>query len=125
MFSSFKSEQYDMFESFPSWYLDNYSTFRGRLREVKLNATTAFFLSIARNKMYMMWWWNPDSDDPIKVTFEINAYGDELNTQKATMREWLKKNGYSKVHDDGKEQKFAIYIQTIEDVVNLFEEFMS
>lgn len=125
MFSSFKSEQYDMFESFPSWYLDNYSTFRGRLREVKLNATTAFFLSNARNKMYMMWWWAPDSTSPIKVTFEINAGGDELIGLKATMRDWLKKNGYTKLKDDGKEQKFAIEIETIEDVVNLFEEFMS
>lgn len=125
MFSSFKSEQYDMFESFPSWYIENYDTFRGRLREVKLNATTAFFLSVARNKMYMMWWWNPDSEDPIKVTFEINATGDELNSQKATMKEWLKQNGYNKIQDDGKEQKFAIHIKTISGVIDLFEEFMS
>jgi len=126
MFSSFKSEQYDMFESFPTWYIENYDTFRGRLREVKLNATTAFFLSNARNKMYMMWWWNPDSDDPTKVTFEINMLtGSELNSQKATMKEWLKKNGHTKVHDDGKEQKFAIFVNTIDDVITLFQEFMS
>lgn len=125
MFATFKSEQYDMFESFPDWYIQNYDTFRGKLREVKLNATTAFFLSNARNKMYMMWWWNPDSQEPIKITFEINACGEELKTQKATMHKWLKQNGYSKIHDDGKEQKFAIFAETTNDVITLFEEFMS
>lgn len=126
MFTNFKSDQYDMFESLPQWYIDNYDTFRGRLREVNLNATTAFFLSNARNKMYMMWWWNPNSDDPIKVTFEINLPdGDALSSQKETMKKWLATNGHKKVHDDGKVQKFAIFIDNIDGVVSLFKEFMS
>jgi hypothetical protein len=126
MFTNFKSDQYDMFESLPQWYIDNYDTFRGRLREVNLNATTAFFLSNARNKMYMMWWWNPNSDDPIKVTFEINLPdGDGLTAQKETMKKWLATNGHKKVHDDGKVQKFAIFVDNIDGVVSLFKEFMS
>lgn len=126
MFTNFKSDQYDMFESLPQWYIDNYDTFRGRLREVNLNATTAFFLSNARNKMYMMWWWNPNSYDPIKVTFEINLPdGDGLTAQKATMKKWLAENGHKKIHDDGKVQKFAIFVDNIDGVVSLFKEFMS
>lgn len=126
MFTNFKSDQYDMFETLPIWYVENYDTFRGRLREVNLNATTAFFLSNARNKMYMMWWWSPNSEDPIKVTFEVNLPdGDSLKSQKETMRKWLKENGYSKVHDDGKVQKFAVFVDNIEGVVTLFKEFMS
>jgi hypothetical protein len=126
MFTNFKSDQYDMFESLPQWYIDNYDTFRGRLREVNLNATTAFFLSNARNKMYMMWWWNPNSEDPVKVTFEINLPdGDSLSSQKETMKKWLATNGHKKVHDDGKVQKFAIFVDNINGVVSLFKEFMS
>jgi hypothetical protein len=126
MFSNFKNDQYDMFETLPNWYVENYDTFRGRLREVNLNATTAFFLSNARNKMYMMWWWSPTTDDPIKVTFEINIPdGDALNLQKATLKKWLSENGYKKVHDDGKIQKNAIFVDTIDDLVILFKEFMS
>jgi len=126
MFSNFKSDQYDMFETLPDWYIENYDTFRGRLREVNLNSTTAFFLSNARNKMYMMWWWSPTTDDPIKVTFEINMPdGDALNSQKATLKKWLSENGYKKVHDDGKVQKNAIFVETIDDLVILFKEFMS
>ena len=126
MFTTYKSEQYDMFETFPQWYVENYDVFRGKLREVKLNASTAFFLSNARSKMYMMWWWSPETVDPIKVTFEINLpSGKELTTQKATMTQWLEKNGYTSVHDDGKEQKIAIFVDTIDEVITLFKEFMS
>ncbi len=126
MFTNYKNDQYDMFETLPSWYVDNYDTFRGRLREVNLNASTAFFLSNARNKMYMMWWWNPNSEDPVKVTFEINLPdGESLTAQKKQMKEWLKVNGYSKTHDDGKVQKFAVFASSIGDVITLFKEFMS
>lgn len=126
MFKNYVSDQYDMFESMPDWYIEHYDTFRGRLREVNLNATTAFFLSNARNKMYMMWWWSPNSVDPIKITFEINLPdGEQLKSQKATMRKWLKENGYEKTHDDGKVQKFGVFAEDIEDVVALFNEFMS
>lgn len=126
MFSTYKNDQYDMFETLPSWYVENYDTFRGRLREVNLNATTAFFLSNARSKMYMMWWWSPNSEEPIKVTFEINMPdGDQLNSQKSQMKQWLKQNGYTKVHDDGKVQKFAVFADKIDDVITLFKEFMS
>ena len=126
MFKNYVSDQYDMFETLPQWYVEHYDTFRGKLREVNLNATTAFFLSNARNKMYMMWWWSPNSTDPIKITFEINLPdGDALKNQKATMKKWLKENGYEKSHDDGKVQKFCVFAEEIEQVVALFEEFMS
>jgi hypothetical protein len=73
-----------------------------------------------------MWWWSPTTDDPIKVTFEINIPdGDALNLQKATLKKWLSENGYKKVHDDGKIQKNAIFVESIDDVVTLFKEFMS
>lgn len=125
MFSDHQSDQYDMFESLPSWYIDNYDTFRGRLREVNVNATTAYFLSNARRKMYLMWWWTPSSTDPIKVTFEINAKGEELDAIMKTLKTWLKGEGYPKTHADGKDQKLAVFCATIEDVIALFQEFMS
>lgn len=125
MFSDHQSDQYDMFESLPSWYIENYDTFRGRLREVNVNATTAYFLSNARRKMYLMWWWTPSSTDPIKVTFEINAKGEELDAIMKTLKTWLKGEGYPKTHADGKDQKLAVFCETIEDVIALFKEFMS
>ena len=110
MFKTFVSEQHDMFENLPEWYTVNYDTFRGRLREIKITDSTVFFLSSARNKMYMMWYWDPKSSDPVKVTFEINLPdGEALTAQKKQMKEWLKTNGYTKLHEDGKVQKFAVF----------------
>ena len=126
MFKTFVSEQHDMFETLPDWYTINYDTFRGRLREIKITDSTVFFLSSARNKMYMMWYWDPKSSDPVKVTFEINLPdGEALTAQKKQMKEWLKTNGYTKLHEEGKVQKFAVFADSIDEVVGLFQEFMS
>ena len=73
----------------------------------------------------MMWWWSPNSSDPTKITFEIKAEGEDLKAQKATMRKWLKENGFDETFDDGKPQKLAVFSDSIEDVVSLFEEFMN
>lgn len=125
IFGNYQSDQYDMFDSLPEWYVENYDTFRGRLREVKLNATTAFFLSNARNKMYMMWWWNPASDEPIKVTFEINASGEQLDGFVKNLKVFLKGNGYTKTHAEDKVNKLSTFVANTDDLVKLFSEFAS
>lgn len=125
IFGKYQSEQHDMFESMPDWYIANYDIFRNCLREVKLNASTAFFLSNARNKMYMMWWWTPNSEEPLKVTFELNVpEGSDLSDMKTKLKIWLSENGYEDTHSDGKVQKIAIYCDTIGDVIALFKKFM-
>jgi hypothetical protein len=60
------------------------------------------------------------------VTYFIRIIRKSIfQTNLETMKKWLKENGYDKVHDDGKVQKFAIFVNTIDDVVSLFKEFMS
>lgn len=125
IFGEYQADQHDMFESLPSWYVENYDIFRGRLREVNLNATTAFFLSSARNKMYMMWWWTPSSTEPIRVAFEIAAKAEELGNIQTKLKQWLKTEGHTKTIQEGKEQKFTIFVDTIEEVISLFKTFMS
>lgn len=127
MFSEFENEQYDNFAALPDWYLNNYESFRNRVREVKINATTTFVLSNARNQMYMMFYWSPtDVDSPTKVTFEINLpEGERLDAVKANLTKWLAKNNHKKPVADGKVQKLAVNVDTIEDVVTLWNEFWS
>ena len=127
MFSEFENEQYDNFAALPEWYVDNYDSFRNRVREVKINATTTFVLSNARNQMYMMFYWSPtDVDVPTKVTFEINLPdGERLEAVKTNLKKWLAKNNYKNPVADGKVQKLAVNVDSIEDVVNLWNEFWS
>ncbi len=107
MFSEFENEQYDNFAALPEWYVDNYDSFRNRVREVKINATTTFVLSNARNQMYMMFYWSPtDVESPIKVTFEINLPdGDKLDGVKSKLIAWLKSEGHKQTLPDGKVER--------------------
>ena len=126
MFSDFKSDQFDNFEQFPEWYVDNYqSAFKGRVREVKINSGTTFILSNARNSIYMMWYWAPFEEE-VKVTFEIN-YGDDQKIEaiKNKIIEWLGQNGYNEPFPDGKRQKLAVNCENIDAVIELFKKFMS
>lgn len=125
MFSEFQSDQYDNFENLPEWFVLNYPVFKGKLREIKINSTSTFFLSSARNNMYMMWYWSTvESNEPIKVTFEFNAQDDKLEAMKKQMKEWLKGGGYTKTFADGKDSKMAVNVQNIDAVIALFEAFM-
>jgi hypothetical protein len=125
MFSEFQSEQYDNFQTMPEWFILNYDVFKGKLREIKINSTSTFFLSSARNNMYMMWYWSTvESNEPVKVTFEFNAQEDKLDAMKKQMKEWLKAGGYTKTFADGKDSKMAINAKNINEVVELFEAFM-
>ena len=126
MFADFQTEQYDNFEKFPDWYLDNYQTaFKGRVREVKINSGTTFVLSNARNSIYMMWYWST-VEDAIKVTFEVNQSDDDkLELFKQKIIDWLGSCGYTDVFPDGKKQKLAVNCENIDEVISLFKKFMS
>jgi hypothetical protein len=103
----------------------NYATFKGKLREIKINSTSTFFLSSARNNMYMMWYWSTvESNEPIKVTFEFNAQDDKLESMKKQMKEWLKGGGYTKTFADGKDSKMAVNVKNIDELIGLFSAFM-
>ena len=128
IFSEYESDRYDNFSALPDWYIDNYDVlFKGKVREVKINAESTFFLSSARNQLYMMFYWYPTKiDDPIKVTFEVSLpEGEKLDTVKEKLRVWLKKAGYKDVSDDGKVQKLAVNADNIQDVVELWSQFWS
>lgn len=125
MFSEFQNEQYDNFESLPEWFTINYNVFKGKLREIKINSTSTFFLSSARNNMYMMWYWSTvDSNEPVKVTFEFNAQEGKLDSMKDQMKKWLKAGGHTKTFADGKDSKMAVNIANINQVIELFQAFM-
>jgi len=127
LFSEYESDQFDNFATLPDWYVSNYDSFKNRVREVKINATTTFVLSNARNQMYMMFYWSPtDVESPIKVTFEINLPdGDKLDAVKSKLVAWLKSEGHKHTFPDGKVQKLAINVEDIDSVIGLWNSFWS
>ena len=125
MFSDFKSEQFDNFEQFPDWYLENYQTFKGKLRAFNISAGNIWVQSSGRNSIYMQWYWYP-TEENVKVTFEVGLYEDQKIEQvKNKIIEWLGQNGYNESFPDGKKQKLAVTCENIDAVVDLFKKFMS
>jgi hypothetical protein len=127
LFSEYESDQFDNFAALPDWYVSNYDSFKNRVREVKINATTTFVLSNARNQMYMMFYWSPtDVESPIKVTFEINLPdGDKLDGVKSKLIAWLKSEGHKQTLPDGKVKKLAVNVDDIDSVIGLWNSFWS
>jgi hypothetical protein len=122
-FGKFQSEQLDQFESFPEWYVQNYDSLRGRLSELKINSTTLFVKSAAKNRLYMMWWYTP-ADDTIKIGFEVNMpAGDGRNQAIKHLKSWLKDEGYTKTTQDGVDYKIHVTANSIEEVIDLFKKF--
>lgn len=126
MFSEWKAEQFDNFETLPSWYIENYNRLRGRVRLLTITSNNVYIESTTRNSIKMLWYSAPNSDDEIKVTFEIlHSDDDKIEYFKNTLKEWLKGNGYPKTFPDGKKQKLAISVSDIDAVLTIFDEFNS
>lgn len=128
VYTEYTAAKYDNFETLPAWYVDNYSSiFKGRIRALNISDTSTYIMSSANDQMYMMWYWYPTNvEDPIKVTFEVNLpANDQMYALKERLRIWLKKEGYSNINDDGKAQKLAVNVDSIDDVLKLWENFWS
>jgi hypothetical protein len=123
-FDSFVSEQYDNFANLPDWYAENYDVFRGKLREVKLNAKTTFILSNAQNAIYLMSYVPVNvTDEGFTVVFEINQDGDKLSESKTKLKQWLKDSGYSPESEGKTQKKWSITVSDISELVKLFDDF--
>lgn len=128
MFTEFVSEQHDNFEKLPDWYVDNYDTFRGRIREVRINSTATFIVSNARNQLYCMFTWYPETSDSIRMSFEIAPTNDENKVAqfKENLTKWLKSEGYKNPTDEGtSNRKLSVNVDDIDGVITLWNSFWS
>ena len=65
------------------------------------------------------------NDEPIKVSFDIPSLeGEELESYQVKLKEFLKSIGHTDFHKDGKVTKLCIFVDNIDEVVELFTEFM-
>ena len=123
-FDSYVSEQYDNFANLPDWYMENYGVFRGKLREVKINAKTTFILSNAQNAMYLMSYVPVNvTDEGISVVFEINLDEERLQSAKNKLKEWLQDSGLKPVSEGKTQKKWSVIVPDIDSLVKLFDDF--
>lgn len=122
-FGKYQSEQVDQFESFPDWYVENYDSLRGRLSELKINSSTMFMKSAAKNRLYMLLWYTP-TEEKVKIGFEVNIpAGQERDDAIKNLKAWLKGEGYSKTTQDGVDYKLHITAANTDAFIDLFNKF--
>ena len=130
MFSEYKTLQYDPFDKFPEWFIKNYDTFKGRLRELRISTTSFYLCSNANNGIYM-YFYVPNkegaTEEPIKVQFELASYfkGDKLQEMHDKMNEWLAENGLEPDFSENTDKKILTNASNIEQTIFLFKEFWS
>jgi hypothetical protein len=70
--------------------------------------------------MYLSFYWDANSVDPIRVTIEV---ADNNEEKKAKISQWLTKLGYE-THAGDNEKKISVFANDIDNVISLFKQFM-
>ena len=124
LFTDWKSDQHDNFESFPEWYNENYDRLRGRLRVVQISSNNMYIESNTRNSINMKWYVS-NTTDPIKVMFETYTKDDDAKNEflKGKLVEFFKINGYKKHITESNKSKLSVECKDIDAVLKLFDSF--
>ena len=124
LFTDWKNDQCDNFESFPEWYNENYDRLRGRLRVVQISSNNMYIESNTRNSINMKWYVS-NTTDPIKVMFETYTKDDEAKNEllKSKLVEFFKLNGYKKHITESNKSKLSVECKNIDAVLVLFDAF--
>jgi predicted metal-dependent HD superfamily phosphohydrolase len=70
--------------------------------------------------MYLSFYWDANSEDPIRVTIEV---ADNNEEKKSKITEWLHQLGYD-THAGDNEKKISVFAANIDDVISVFKQFM-
>ena len=124
LFTDWKNDQCDNFESFPEWYNENYDRLRGRLRVVQISSNNMYIESNTCNSINMKWYVS-NTTDPIKVMFETYTKDDEAKNEllKSKLVEFFKLNGYKKHITESNKSKLSVECKNIDAVLVLFDAF--
>jgi hypothetical protein len=127
LFTEYKSNQNDNFEALPEWYVSNYAKFKGRLNVIEIKSDQIILTAVTREQIQPSIW--VSSKGEIKsFRFTIWTDADKAQFRRAQLEkfldscgieaEYLVKTGNREIYEVQKEL-------TVDDVINIFEDFMS
>lgn len=122
----YQDAQYDNFSQLPEWYMANYDSFSGRLREVKLGSTNTFLHSSVNNGVYMQTY-VPVVESEFEATFEVAGdptKDDSVLQKKQGLQQWLTKEGYQ-TKDVNNSKKVTIKVSSVSELLQLWNDFWS
>ncbi len=128
LFKEFTDKQHDSFAEFPDWYIENYEKLKGRIGTLTIKSETIQVFGQTRNSMAMSFYVNPVTDEVTQCEFSIwNGAKVDVDAQGLELTRILAEVGYeaSATGNRKEHKKFQIVEPNIQNVINLFEEFMS
>ena len=125
MFSDFQAAQHDNFESFPDWYIENYESMKGKVREIIIRSNLHNFSSNANNGIYCNLQWVP-SDQEARIILDIatNIQGERVKETTDKLEQWLIANDH-RDYELTTPRKITVDVSSTDDAVYLFSEFCS
>jgi len=125
LFDDYKSSKFDNFESFPDWYLNNYSKFKNRVNVLTLKSDNIYLESKTRESIQMMVSVDNESN-PTFVRFAVWQKGDKFDERLNQLYAFLESNNISrdKVQRAGDRAIYEVPVSDIEQAIALFDDFM-
>lgn len=129
LFGTYQSDQYDNFESFPEWYVENYDIIRGNVGKLTINGSNFSFSSNAKSGLYMRWDYSWASTDRIRVQIELNnrLNATEFENQKSKVIQFIEMNGFEAEDKTGKGTNAKIVefsCENMDEVIGIFKQFV-
>jgi hypothetical protein len=122
----YQDAQYDNFSQLPEWYMVNYDSFSGRLREVKIGSSNTFLHSSVNNGVYLQVY-VPVVESEFEATFEVAgdpSKDDSVLQKKQGLQKWLTEEGY-KTRDVNNSKKVTIKVSSVSELLQLWNDFWS
>lgn len=133
MFTEFKDSQYDNFAELPTWYLENYSRLKNRIGVLAFKKENVYIEGNTKNSMAMSFYVDAINHEVTQVKISIwgGAAGEiQLESYGQKLLAFLNEIGYSddqisQVGSRNNHRVFQIDETDIQNVLNVFDQFMS
>jgi hypothetical protein len=129
LFGVYKASQNDNFEALPDWYVQNYEKLKGRLNVVEIKSDVMYVTGNTREQIQPTFAITPSGE--VKMFRFANwatSGADKTEARKNQIYQFLESEGIasSEIEKVGNREFYEIKkSMTVEEVINIFDNFMS
>lgn len=124
LFNQYQAAKFDNFEMLPEWYTNNYEKLKGRLNVMTVKSDNIYIETNTREKFQLSFYVD-NSGNPYNCTFSIWIGKGDLKQKESELKLFLESCGYSEFEKVGKRNTYQFEPESIEEVINVVDSFMS
>lgn len=124
LFNQYQAAKFDNFEMLPEWYTNNYEKLKGRLNVMTVKSDNIYIETNTREKFQLSFYVD-NSGNPYNCTFSIWIGKGDLKQKESELKLFLESCGYSEFEKVGKRNTYQFEPESIEEIINVVDSFMS